>query len=201
VAHKRSRLASARLNANDVAGVQDAEADKSIRSRINLDKDGLFFRHMGALFKKRVANFRRDKKAWFCTTFLPTLFVLIGFLVFKFAAPQRVLGPITLDLSDYNSGVKDAPVNPIPVNTPENPYACQPGRCVYSDITSSPATNETYAFCGGQASFRSVGSPECTLSKSLNITETLEGFAGALAEGIDTSDISNVRKSRSILRK
>lgn len=39
--------------------VQNADA------RVELDEHNLFFRHLGALFKKRAANFRRDQRA--CT--------------------------------------------------------------------------------------------------------------------------------------
>lgn len=56
------------------------DGTKSARSRMDLEKDGLFFRHVGALLKKRAAFFRRDKKAWCCTTLLPSLFVFVGFL-------------------------------------------------------------------------------------------------------------------------
>ncbi len=56
------------------------EGTKSARSRMDLENEGLFFRHIGALLKKRAAFFRRDKKAWCCTTLLPSLFVFVGFL-------------------------------------------------------------------------------------------------------------------------
>lgn len=39
------------------------EIDRSSRSQMNLEQDGLFSRHLGALFMKRAAFFRRDKKA------------------------------------------------------------------------------------------------------------------------------------------
>lgn len=56
------------------------EGTKSARSRMDLENEGLFVRHIGALLKKRAAFFRRDKKAWCCTTLLPSLFVFVGFL-------------------------------------------------------------------------------------------------------------------------
>ena len=40
------------------------DADKGSRSKMDLDNDGLFNTHLIALFKKRAAYFRRDKKAW-----------------------------------------------------------------------------------------------------------------------------------------
>ena len=99
------------------------DADKSARSRMDLEKEGLFTRHVGALFKKRAAFFRRDKKAWVCTTFLPSLFVLIGFIVFTFAAPERDLDAVALDLNDYNIKASD-PRNPIAFNSPGIPFRC-----------------------------------------------------------------------------
>ena len=56
------------------------DGTKSARSRMDLENDGLFLRHIGALLRKRAAFFRRDKKAWCCTTLLPSLFVFVGFL-------------------------------------------------------------------------------------------------------------------------
>ena len=61
--HLRS---SQRLSADEMSGLNAVDDDdRSARSKMNLEKDGMFFRHLGALFKKRAANFRRDKRA--CT--------------------------------------------------------------------------------------------------------------------------------------
>lgn len=51
-------------------------------SRKDYQRDDLFLVHIQALFLKRWANFKRDKKAWVFTTILPSLFVLLGFLLF-----------------------------------------------------------------------------------------------------------------------
>ena len=40
------------------------DLERSIRSRLELETEGLFVRHVGALFRKRALNFKRDKKAW-----------------------------------------------------------------------------------------------------------------------------------------
>jgi ATP-binding cassette subfamily A (ABC1) protein 3 len=40
------------------------DPDKSVRSRMDLENDGLFTRHVAALLKKRAASFQRDRKAW-----------------------------------------------------------------------------------------------------------------------------------------
>ena len=65
--------------------------DKEVRSSqllkagiVSVDEEegeSLFCRHIQALFYKRLLNFRRDKKAWLFTTILPSLFVLVGFLL------------------------------------------------------------------------------------------------------------------------
>lgn len=49
----------------------------------DFERDKIFLRHAGALFKKRWLNFKRDKKAWLFTTILPSLFVFIGFMFFE----------------------------------------------------------------------------------------------------------------------
>jgi hypothetical protein len=43
-------------------GMSAEDANKSIRSRMDLEDDGLVVRHIGALFRKRAVNFKRDKK-------------------------------------------------------------------------------------------------------------------------------------------
>ena len=44
---------------------ENFDKEQSAHSKMKLENKGLFFRHLGALFKKRAANFRRDKRA--CT--------------------------------------------------------------------------------------------------------------------------------------
>lgn len=51
-------------------------------SQEDFERDGIFFRHVQILFLKRWFDFKRDKKAWFFTTILPSLLVFIGFLLF-----------------------------------------------------------------------------------------------------------------------
>jgi ATP-binding cassette subfamily A (ABC1) protein 3 len=54
----RKSASSAKL----LEGMSAEDAEKSIRSRMDLENDGLVLRHIGALFKKRAVNFKRDKK-------------------------------------------------------------------------------------------------------------------------------------------
>ena len=77
-------------------------------------------------------KFREDKKAWICTTIIPSLFVFIGFMLLIVAAPDRNLKlSVLLDLGDYNPDLKENPCNPILFNSPDHTYTCQPGHCSY----------------------------------------------------------------------
>jgi ATP-binding cassette, subfamily A (ABC1), member 3 len=171
------------------------DGGKSTRSRINLEKDNLFMTHLVALYKKRAANFSRDKKAWVCTTILPSVFVLIGLLVFTFASPTRDLGSITLTLDAYNADVSVTPRNPIAYNNPGSFYSCQPGSCAYKiPIVDRPEANERYFYCGFQAELPPL--ENCSISDSSLIAGRLDGFDGAKAEGTDASDVFQVSAER-----
>lgn len=173
---------------------------------MDLEKDVLFTRHLKSLFIKRAAYFKRDKKAWMCTTILPSLFVLIGFLITIVKAPTRNLPSLTLNLSALNPNIAVSPVNPIPFNSPDNPYSCQPGLCTYqTPIVYVSETTEVYAFCGTQAnlgvsvdaaSFQvnvSLVDNLCTIDESTNILRTLDGFQGAAPVVADVETVLNVR--------
>jgi len=124
--------------------------DKSFRSSMDFQTEALFSRHLSALFRKRAMNFKRDRKAWCCTTILPSIFVLIGFLLFSFVTPERTLGAIVMDLNDYNVDVSLLQ-NPIAFNTGDR-FSCQAGKCIYdTPVVASEATNELYYFCGTQS--------------------------------------------------
>jgi ATP-binding cassette, subfamily A (ABC1), member 3 len=62
---EKSVLKSADQGDSDVAYKDDNE--KSARSKMDLETEGLFARHVSALFRKRALNFKRDKKAWVST--------------------------------------------------------------------------------------------------------------------------------------
>jgi hypothetical protein len=145
---RKSHLSSSFFGLNDNKTAVLEDDDKSSKSRMNLEKEGLFFRHLGALFKKRAANFKRDKKAWVCTTIIPSVFVLIGFVVYLVASQKRNLAPLTLQLEDYNIDVQQEPINPIPFNSPGQPFTCEPANCMYLPFVPSPATDEFYVYCG-----------------------------------------------------
>jgi ATP-binding cassette, subfamily A (ABC1), member 3 len=63
---EKSVLKSAnRGDTSDVAYKDHLE--RSARSKMDLETEGLFVRHISALFRKRALNFKRDKKAWVST--------------------------------------------------------------------------------------------------------------------------------------
>ena len=157
------------------------DADRTTRSRMDLENEGLFSRHVFALIRKRAAFFRRDKKAWCCTTIVPSVFVFLGFIIFKFASPERDLDPVALDLSIYNPKVSD-PRNPIAYNSPGNPFHCQPGRCAY-DVAAMivDETSELYYFCGAQASL--ANNTNCSITESSSV---IENITDAGAQGQET---------------
>ena len=191
----KERLRSSRvLNGTDTEALDGKAADdQSVKSRMNLEKEGLFFRHVGAMFKKRAASFRRDKRAWTCTTVLPTLFVLLGLILFKYASPKRNLEPITLNMSALNEGVSTAPINPLPFNSVVNSFTCQPGSCAYDDGVRLTETNEAYTFCGSQVKLDERFS--CSISASQDIINTLAGFEGISPQETDVDSIKFVRLS------
>lgn len=179
---------------NPVSASTPGNRENSVRSQMDLEKDGMFFRHLRALFQKRAAFFRRDKKAWCCTTVLPSIFVCFGFIIFKLVTPDRNLEPVVLDLNDYNAGVQTLPKNPIIFNEQESIFPCQPASCAYqTPIVKEDSTNEFYSFCGYRS--RVNASYSCTINESRNIIEEITD-AGASAQGINVNSIFSVRCPR-----
>jgi ATP-binding cassette subfamily A (ABC1) protein 3 len=176
------------------------DAEKSARSRMDLENEALYLRHVGALFKKRAAIFRRDKKAWLCTTILPSLFVFLGFVILKFTSPERNLSPLLLNLESYNEDVDVSPTsrNPIVFNNPGD-YTCQPGNCAYqTPEVEVEETNEKYYFCGYQA--RLGGVENCTIDESSEIIGRITG-AGATPEPAEVTTVFEVRPDYVCWRK
>jgi hypothetical protein len=192
-------LASSRRLTIDETTLTSNEDQKSVRSRMDLENEALFFRHLNALFRKRALNFQRDKKAWCCTTILPIAATLIGFIIFLVASPNRDLSPVTLELSLFNPEVTSPPINPIAVNSPSNPYTCQPGTCAYYSIIASAMTSEIYTYCGTQANLGvsaagtvDVGQDLCTIDLSTDILRQIDGFEGAVSVETQTESVFNV---------
>jgi hypothetical protein len=198
----KAKLASSRILSGVQAGSKVDEDSKSTRSRMDLENESLFFRHLNALFKKRALNFQRDKKAWLFTTILPILVVTLGFIIFAVASPKRDLTSVVLDLAAFNPDVASPPVNPIPFNSDSNSYICQPGTCsyLYPGIIEDK-TSEMYTFCGTQANLGFsltdgsfiAGQDLCTIDISNDILRTLDGFQGAVAMEAAPETIDEVR--------
>jgi len=186
VEEQKPHLASSRIGMGG-GHVEQWTDEQSVRSRMDLENEGLslFFVHLGALFKKRAANFRRDKKAWVCTTILPSIFVLIGFIVFTVITARRDLHPIVLDLNDLNAGVTSTIKNPIPFNSPDRPYTCQPGSCAYEQES---VYSQGYAFCGIPGNLQY----SCTIEESSKIMDTILGFEGSAPVETNASSVSEV---------
>jgi ATP-binding cassette, subfamily A (ABC1), member 3 len=174
----------------------DTESLDRCNRSMELEAKGLFARHVVALLKKRGSYFRRDKKAWMCTTIVPSLFVLVGFVVFAFAVPNRDLPPLTLKLEDYNPHFE---FTPIAFNNPDNPFRCQPGACSHREpFNDIELTNETYVYCGyeGKLGASSKGytptSSACSVSDSVEVMSSISS-ASALVGDIGVHNVTEVR--------
>lgn len=160
----------------------------SARSRMDYDKDDLLLTHIRALWIKRAANFRRDKKAWCCTSILPSLFVLMGLLVFKFASSDPEFQPLKLSLDDYNEGISDSEIrNPVTVNSVSNTFECQPGFCAYS-LGNTPLlyeqSNEFFTLCGLQAAVNPDidTTLSCSLDEGTPFMQNIDEFGTEIVE-------------------
>jgi len=141
----------------------------SFRSAVEeMEQQQQFARHVQALFAKRALNFKRDKKAWCCSTICPSIFALVGFLVVAYAPSNRNMPPVLVTLEDNNPIIKSDLRNPIPFNEAGGEFSCQPGTCIgYKD-------RDNYFFCGQSAAFGDDGpcsnegycGPNCTISES-----------------------------------
>ena len=166
------------------------------RPLIDLDKEGLFATHVVALLKKRGSYFRRDKKAWICTTIVPSLFVLVGFSVFRLTQMELNMPPLNLSLEDFNPSLG---VSTIPFNSPDDPFLCQPGVCSHKDpLYVDKLTNEKYIFCGYEAKLGAsldgfnVTNQTCTNSDSADVMSGI--FTGnALPDEAGVRNVTEVR--------
>lgn len=102
----------------------------SINASADMTESELFRIHVRALFEKRALNFKRDKKAWICSTILPILFSLFGFITVTLIIPSKNMGKLELRLSDYNpTHVGKRKRYPFPVGN-SSLFPCQPSSCI-----------------------------------------------------------------------
>lgn len=142
-----------------------------------MEQQQQFARHVQDLFAKRALNFKRDKKAWFCSTIRPSIFALIGFLVVAYAPSNRNMPPVLVTLDNNNPQIKTDLRNPIPFNEAGGEFSCQPGTCIGYEDSSLSGTGEDNYFCGQSSAFAADGTssecsaegycgPNCTISES-----------------------------------
>jgi ATP-binding cassette, subfamily A (ABC1), member 3 len=175
--------------------------DKSYRSQMDLESTGRFIRHVQALFRKRALNFKRDKKAWVCSTLLPSLMVLVGFILYKFASPDRNLDSLQLSINSFNPSIRSQPRIPIPFNEPGSEFTCQPGRCMVlfngsllsSFVNGTMNETDIFTFCGLGVNGNINGS--CSISESSDIMGHLTSLG---AEGIPQNNVNISTSSYSI---
>jgi hypothetical protein len=119
-------------------------------------------------------------------------------MVFVLAAPDRDLGPVVLDLEDYNPELKASPRNPVNFNSPRNPYLCQPGQCSHvTPLVNEPITKEKYWFCGFQTKMGlslegyDPSNVTCSVTESADIISRLRE-AGAVPVEVDATSVYEV---------
>ena len=186
----------------EAAPVKDDSKSNPDRASLDATDSGSlrFKRHVSALFMKRAKNFKRDKKAWCCSTILPTITTLAGFLIFNLIARRNPNYPsLALSLDQNNPEIVSLR-NPIPYNEP-GVYDCQPGQCSYGSSTVNiTETNELYYFCGANAQVdnpssnsTSESATTCTIENSTAIMNQIVQF-GAFGVENDVSSVLNSSK-------
>jgi ATP-binding cassette, subfamily A (ABC1), member 3 len=162
----------------DQESCEAMENDVEQISQYKNESEYFFFRHVVSLMKKRELNFRRDRKAWICTTIVPSVFVFVGFFIIAFLRPDLNMEPLVLNPDDYNSGIG---LDLISYNNPDSPFTCQPGICSHREgYYTDKETNESYSYCG--YSVKLGITPEgftptnqtCTVSDSSSIMSAIE---------------------------
>ena len=188
---------------NEAPVVKDGLESKPDRASLDTTDSGSlrFKRHVNALFIKRAKNFKRDKKAWCCSTILPTITTLAGFLIFNLIARRNPNYPsLTLSLDQNNPEISSLR-NPIPYNKP-GVFDCQPGQCSYGSSTVNiTETNELYYFCGANAQVDSSfpnstsesATTTCTIANSTRIMNQISQF-GTFGVENDVSSVLNSSK-------
>jgi hypothetical protein len=176
------------LSASDLLSPQEIAKAKDISAKGQYGKGAVFSRNLQYLFKKRYQNFKRDKKAWFCSVLLPSIISLIGFILVwvKTNKTSRNMVPLNLSLSAYNPNIK-VRRNPVPFNYPDS-FMCQPGVCISDTVLNlAKFTGETYRYCGSEASISNEYS--CSISDSSKIASMIKDN-GAFAVPLNVSSPS-----------
>lgn len=185
---EKVEMKSSKAKAGELVG----EGETSYRSRMDLENDGMFARHVQSLFRKRALNFKRDKKAWVCSTLLPSFLVFVGFILFRFVVPARNFEPLVLSANSFNPDITTGTRNPIPFNEPGTDFTCQPGFCMvgFNHSFGFFNTTERYTFCG--LGFDGNISSSCSITESDSIVGQLNesGVEGQPLQSANVSDSS-----------
>ena len=184
-----NRESIASCKQNELPINSNTTAQRSYRNEIQMSENALFIVYTRNLFAKRAINFKRDKKAWICSTILPSVFALLGFILVTQISDVAVMPPLELKLSDYNKGIANEPKNPIPFGTSKE-FICQPATCI------SPSTYPTSNIPCGKATYL----PNATYCGGTQLPEdVIESFVddGTLIEQ-NVSSISDVSLSVTI---
>lgn len=149
----------------------DTSSIKQFRSDAELQQQ--FSRHVQALFAKRATNFKRDKKAWCCSTICPSFFALIGFMTVAMAPVNRNMSLMLLKLDDNNPEVLQEQRNPIPFNQGGNSFSCRPGKCIgftdgvlFGDENFVCGQSAVFGFDSNSSNMEGYSGPNCTITAS-----------------------------------
>lgn len=154
---------------------------QSYRSQDNIPNNALFAVHVRSLFAKRALYFKRDKKAWACSTLLPVLFSFFGFINVTLIAPSRNMQPLQLKPTDY-AGINNSKIA-FPINEPDT-FACQPAKCLGSQGGNF---YESDSYCGNIVSLNDR-TEQCS-------AVAIDGFSDGLDSSLFlpiTQDVSSV---------
>ena len=168
--------------------MQELDKAKDMNAIVDLSEAAMFSRHLKYLFKKRYQNFKRDRKAWFCSVLLPSIISLIGFILVwvNTHSASRNMVSLNLSLSNYNP-TATIKRNPVPYNYPDS-FMCQPGVCLSDSIVNlTKQTGEIYGYCGSEASVSNEYS--CSIADSSNITAVIKDY-GAFSVPLNVSSTS-----------
>jgi len=203
---KHVRLASSRKiaalesEALEISGLDQSESETlpmisgipppntSYRSEEGLGETDHFKTHVRSLFAKRALNFKRDKKAWACSTICPVIAALFGFINVAFIAPDRNMINLELRLSDYNENVNNkAERHLFPFNEADS-FACQPAVCL-----AETEGTDYEPYCGNFFDF-SNSSLQCSATSMSFLVDDLEA-SSFLPLSYDVSSVKEVSDS------
>lgn len=103
---------------------------------------------------------------------------------------------LRLDFDKFNR--KAGGIQPVVYNTPDEPFTCQPGACVYQQpFFNNEETGEIYAYCGYEGNLHAfdfedvpLEKPSCTINDSGEFAVQLEELEGFVASGVTVSNVS-----------